>query len=96
MSFKVGDRVVIVRSPLARMVGRVATITALTELRGGEWCSQLPVGTPLWRLSIPSVHGPGNYVSYPAAYLERVPDDGHLAGEWDELTRRLCKPKVDA
>ncbi len=91
MAFKVGDRVVIVRSPYPERIGQVARIIGPTE-SGPRWAAHgLPHGTPMWILDIPSRLVSGVDIAYPPSHLERLPDDGHEKAAWTDELRRLCK-----
>lgn len=96
MAFKIGDRVVIVRSPSEHMVGRVGTVTTglvETIVQPGPLTIWWPVGTMLHGLDIPSEHTPGKFVCYPPECLQLYRDDGRERGAWTPLLMRLCHVK---
>ena len=101
--FKVGDRVVIVRSHCPERIGEVASIVSdLTPAscsrgrrhqRGFCWCAQ---GSPLLHeLDIPA-RAPHGVIAYPPSHLEPYRDDGSERGEWTAELKRLCRVKEDA
>jgi hypothetical protein len=101
-SFKVGDRVVVVKDgPTPGRVGSVAVVIGVEERfaaheyeKPGPW-SFLPKGTVMYILDLPPA-APGWHVAFPGTHLEPYRDDGNERGEWTEELRRLCKTKVSA
>lgn len=98
--FKVGDRVVIVRSPCAEVIGTVTTITS--ELRKvaltSDWVldGHLKPDALIHVLEEPSRAHPGKHLGYPPEYLEPLPDDSSEKSTWAELpewARRACGRK---
>ncbi len=84
--FKIGDRVVIVKSPLPNRIGQLATI--ISDLKLKHWTDYPP---SIRRLMHKLDLGPNVY--YPPCHLELYKDDGNEKAEWtDELTK-LCKLK---
>ena len=94
-SFKVGDRVVIVKSTWPGAIGLAATITLVEPLRRTE--EGVPAGTQACTLDAVSPCHPGVFLCYPAPWLERYRDDSGEKAEWTDELRKLCKPrKVNA
>lgn len=95
--FKVGDRVVIARSPHAERIGQVATVMSGLEWRHwqGETSAQ---DRPMHRLDLRPLPGalPTLHVGYQPDHLEPYRGDGQEKAEWTEELRRLCGAKVDA
>jgi hypothetical protein len=100
MAFKVGDRVVIVKSLRPERVGLVCLVISalrdsdcakgLVHDRGMCWCAD---GSPkVHALNIPPEPG-ATLVAYPPSHLELYRDDSNVKGEWTEELRRLCKPQ---
>jgi hypothetical protein len=95
--FKVGDRVVIVKSTRGR-VGTVTTVIgtsvrlAAHEYRNpGPW-SCLPKGTVMYILDLPPASG-RRWVSAPGSWLEFYRPDHNEKGEWTDELRELCKSR---
>lgn len=99
--FKVGDRVVIVKSRYPDMIGEVCTVVgdlvspkcsgiSAHHNSGACWCMQ---GNPLvHRLDLPSKF-PYIEVAYPPSHLELYRDDGNEKGEWTDELLRLCRKR---
>jgi hypothetical protein len=85
----VGDRVIILRSRHADLVGTATTVTSWLHLV--QWSDGL-----IGRGHDVDIVREGLILCFPPEFLERVPDDGHLAGEWTDELRKLCEPKVNA
>jgi hypothetical protein len=104
MAFKVGDRVVIVKSTVPRRIGEVTTVVSEAYwpwCPGGSghaaglcWCSEGPL--LVHDLATASDLADG-VVAYPPSHLDLLRDDGHEKAEWTDELRRLCQVgKVDA
>lgn len=98
-SFKVGDRVVIVRSEDAARIGTVTTIIGDERpARPTRICLDGRITPSLhpmvYELDIWTPRGPA---AYPREWLEPYRDDDHEKAEWTDELRRLCQVgKVDA
>lgn len=101
--FRVGDRAIVLSSYDARTVGAVSTVVDIRQpasaasewLRSDGSAATVPAGSSLVGIDGAPL-GFGRVTYYEAANLGRLPDDGHLAGEWTDELRRLCEPKVNA
>lgn len=96
MSFAIGTRVVIVRSPEPTRVGQVATVVSDQFPMSGDhtspWYWYIEPGTPMQDLDIsplPQYAGIGP-VSYPPEFLEPYISDDRNSVEWTEELRKLC------
>ena len=96
-TFKVGDRVVIVKSTKASRIGEVCSVTSALHVpnctdeslhaAGDCWCA---AGSPLVHtLDIPT--DPGTRISYPPSHLEPYRRDSAERGEWTDELRKLCR-----
>lgn len=86
--FKIGDRVVIVRSPIDEMVGLVAVVIDEKESTDRSlWVKYglLPVGHRLLELNHKSLWLPGSNVCYPPSHLQLLPDDSSEKADWESL-----------
>jgi len=90
--FRVGDRVVIVRAARnPANIGRQACVTSeLIPCVDGGW--DWPAGTRVHIIEAAD----GELFSVTPSWIEPYRDDGSERGEWDELTRRVCKVSEDA
>ncbi|HEY3496824.1 MAG TPA: hypothetical protein VGK73_19130 [Polyangiaceae bacterium] len=102
--FKVGDRVVIVKSPDHDRVGEVCTVTGYpTPVKFGpeawHWQEgELAPGTPIYPINAKSIRV-GCEVAYPASHLEPYrPDHNERAdlSAMPEWIRRLTKQRERA
>ena len=96
-TFKVGDRVVVVRSLYPSRIGEVATVLAI-QPGPIRWCrpdgSSIVTSDDAYDLSLAQIPGdsmPDVPVAYPASHLEHLPDDSAERGEWTDELRRLCR-----
>lgn len=93
--FKVGQRVV-VKSVYAagHLLGAVGTVLAVKAWTGGPATDGSVVrGGVRYEVDLPSGCAVFPNCWFYGEQIEPLPDDGHERGEWDELTRRLCKPE---
>ena len=99
-TFKVGDRVVIVRSDWPNRIGEVTSVKTVIDVgaEGFTWLKrvgseEVAPGTTMYELTTPTNSDrPSTYgVCYPATHLEPLPDDSVEKGEWTDELRRLCR-----
>ncbi len=92
--FKIGDRVVIVRSYVPDRIGVVTTVRS--ELRRSTYDRTLFVH----QLDLPYGGPEKKWAGQPAVYtpdaLEPYRDDGNEKAEWTDETRRICRVKEEA
>jgi hypothetical protein len=101
MSFKIGDRVVIVKSPFPERIGVVCIIVEIVtnaKFTGyppwdkEPYRSLLLSSNTACNLGIPDVTGLPRPAIYPDTCIELYKDDGQEKGEWTEDLIRICKP----
>jgi hypothetical protein len=86
--FRIGDRVVIVRSTVAERIGTVTTV--ISDLEPAAWIDEPGMDEiPMHTLDLPPLR-PGDSVAYPPSHLEPYIDDGNERAEWTAELRRLC------
>ena len=95
-----GQRVVIVRSNIAQMIGLVMTVLGdLEPFEIGEkstWYGVIPSGTLMHALEKPFIQDGIQFICcYPSSHLEPYEPDDREAGEWTSQLRELCScPRV--